>query len=51
MRADTDPDAFLPEVYQLSDEPSHLGDVVSTERLITIKHSVLGKHIEYSKQA
>ena len=36
MRADTDPDVFLSEVFQLRDELNDLGKVVSTERFTTI---------------
>ena len=36
MRADTDPDMFPSEVFQLRDKLSDLGEVVSIERLTTI---------------
>ena len=36
MTDDTDPDVFLSEVHQLHDEPSDLGEVVSTARLTSI---------------
>ena len=36
IRADTVSDVFLSEVYQLHDEVSDLGEVVSTEHLTTI---------------
>ena len=36
MRSDIDPDVFLSEVFQLRDELSDLGKVVSNERLATI---------------
>ena len=36
MKADTDPDVFLLEIYQLRDELSDLDELVSNERLTTI---------------
>ena len=36
MRADTDPDVFISEFFQLRDEISDLGEVVSTQCLTTI---------------
>ena len=36
MKSDIDPDVFLSEVFQLRDELSDLGKVVSNERLATI---------------
>ena len=36
MRADTDSDRFLSELYQLREEFSDLGEVVSIERLTMI---------------
>ena len=41
MNADTDPDAFLYEIYQLRDELGDLGEAVPTERLATIILDVL----------
>ena len=36
MRSDIDPDVFLPEVFQLRDDLSHLGGVVYDESLTAI---------------
>ena len=36
IRSGINPDVFLSEVYQLHDEFSYLGEIVSNERLTTI---------------
>ena len=53
MRADTDFDAFLSEVYQLRNELSDLVEVMSTELLTTIVLDALpvGKYLTIKIQA